>query len=594
MKSNKKISCIFFSYPSIILYLIIASSLTLLSQEKQTSNTTLPISSTTTALIDKPSIPTITVEWTDKPLRAALETIGEIANVNIIIDLRISNEDIITVTFRNLDWRTALEETVMIAQCILEEVTPSLFRITKPPTINMDLKNAPLDEVIRNIAKLAGINVIISEDIKGTITMIISDVPWLEALNNLVKTSGFSLVREKYNIIRVVKPDTLKDQLETRIFRLKYLKPPASFKANIETPYAVGKVKATEDAIKEFTLLNILKNMLSRKGNVLVGSLEYDMRTNSIVVQDTKTVLDSIEKILDQLDVTPGQVLIELKFVSTTNDDLINLGLKYVLGGINDPKTDLITAKPSPTSASTTLPFGFGRKQNASSHQFFLNSSDASTILRLFKSDVKTKFIQEPTLLSLNDEEATVFVGELIRYPQTAVTYSAAGIPLYQLTEATNSPINVGFQLWVRPHIVQDTNQLILTIIPRLEDLSGSDNGFEIFEIGGQTLSLPRVRQSTIVTNLIIESGQTAIIGGLSDERITKTLEKIPFLADIPFVNNLFQYKSGALNERKLLVFVTPHIVKSAESTLKILEQKVKTSESPVEMDTNKKWKWAK
>lgn len=591
MESNRKISHIIFRCLSIILCITIFSSLALLAQEKQ-APPTISSSSPTPSVTDKPSIPTITVEWVDKPLRAALETIGEIANVNIIIDLRISNEDTITITFRNLDWHSALEETVMIAQCILEETTPSLFRVTKPPTINMDLKNAPLDEVIRNIAKLAGINIILSEDIKGAVTMILSDIPWLEALDNLVKTAGFSLVREKYNVIRIVKTETLKEQLETRIFRLKYLMPGAPFKASITTPYAVGGVKAPGDAIKEFTLLNILKNMLSRKGSTLIGSLEYDIKTNSIIVQDTKTVLDSIKKILDQLDVAPGQVLIELRFVSTTNDDLINLGLKYEFGGTS--KTDIITAKPSPASVSTTLPFGFGRKQNAPSHQFFLNSYDASTILRLFKSDTKTKFIQEPNLLTIDGEEATVFVGEIIRYPQTTVTYSSAGIPMYGLTEASNSPINVGFQLWVTPHIIQDTNKIIISLIPSLADLSGPDNGFKTYEIGGQTLSLPIVKASTIVTNLIIESGQTAIVGGLMDERLSKTLERIPFLGDIPLVNNLFRYKSGTLTENKLLVFITPHIITSTESTIKILENKVKAAEGPVEIDTSKKWKWVK
>ena len=586
MKSNRNISCIIFRCLSIILCIIIFSSLALLAQEKQTPTAPTP------SVTEKPSIPTITVEWVDKPLRAALETIGETANVNIIIDLRISNEDTITVTFRNLDWRSALEEAVIMTQCILEEVTPTFFRITKPPTINMALENAPLDVVICNIAKLAGINVILSEDIKGKVTLILSDVPWLEALNNIVKTAGFSLVREKYNVIRIVKSEILKEQLETRIFRLKYLMPGAPFKATIITPYAVGKVKPTEDAIKEFTLLSILRNMLSRKGNILIGSLEYDIKTNSIIAQDIKTVLDSIQKTLEQLDVAPGQVLIELKFVSTTNEDLINLGLKYDLGGSS--KADIIKTTPNPTSVSTTLPFGFGRKQNTSFNQFFLNSYDASTVLRLFKSDTKTKFIQEPSLLSIDGEEATVFAGELIRWPQTKVTYSSAGIPMYELTEATGSPISVGFQLWVTPHIVQDTNKIIITLIPSLNDLSGSDNGFETYEIGGQTLTLPRVRQSTIVTNLIIEDGQTAIVGGLVDERLTKILERVPFLGDIPLINNLFRYKSGTLTERKLLVFVTPHIITSAESTVKILENKIKTAGEPVEIDTSKKWKITK
>ncbi|MDI6732399.1 MAG: hypothetical protein QME51_00330 [Planctomycetota bacterium] len=525
--------------------------------------------------LESSSSPTITAEWADKPVRSVLEYIGDVANINIIIDMKIGKEDVVTATFRNLDWKMALEEVVKLGGCILEEINPVLYRVSKPPTVSMDLKNAPLDEVVRNIAKLAGINIVMADDIKGTITMMLTDVPWFEALQNIIKTTGFSMVQEKYNVIRIVRTETLKEQLETRFFQLKYLRPPGSFKATITTPYAVGSVKPSADAIKDFTLLNILKNMLTRKGGTLIGSLEYDIKSNCIIVQDIKTVLDAMEKVLERLDVRPQQVLIELKFVSTANKDLYDYGLKYNWGGTKDPKSEIITSKPFPSQVTTTLPFGLGRREDTSFNQLFLNTYDVSTVLRLFKGDTKSKFIQEPNVVTLDGVEATVFVGELIRYAVTKVSYNQAGLPLYELAEA--APVNVGFQLWVLPDIVSGTNEIMLTVIPRLEDLSGTDaGGFDIYTVAGMTIKLPRMRQSTVVTRLLIESGQTAIIGGLVDERLTKTFEKVPGLGEIPILNHLFTYKGSTLTQTKLLVFVTPHIIKSSDMSNKLLQDKSK------------------
>jgi type II secretory pathway component GspD/PulD (secretin) len=558
---------------------VLMATLVLSAQEKPVPAAASP-GAIQVAEKEKSVAPTVTVDWVEKPLRSALEIIGEIANVNIMIDTQISNEDKITVIFRNLDWRLALEETVQLSRCIMEESNPSVFRVTKPPTVNMDLKNAPLDVVIREIAKPAGVNIIMTDDIKGTVTMMLTDVPWLEALQNIIKTTGYSLVQEKHNVIRIVKTETLKEQLETRIFQLKYLRPPGSLKATIVTPYAVGTVKAASDVMKEFTLLNILKNMLTRKGTTPIGSLDYDSKSNCLIVQDIKAVLDSMEKILERLDVAPEQVFIELKFVSTSNDDLLNLGLKYNLGGTADPKSEIMKSSPS-ALATTTLPFGFGRKQDNSFNQFFLNSSDASTVLRLFKTDTKSKFVQEPNLITLDGEEATVFVGNLVRYAVTKVVSTATGTST-ELTEA--APISVGFQLWVTPNVVKGTNKILITLIPRLEDLSGSLSGFEMFEVGGLSIRLPQVRQSTIVTRILIESGQTAIIGGMADERIAKIMERIPGLGDIPIIGEPFRYRGKTLTERKLLVFVTPHIIKSAELSTKILEDKIKDMERPITM----------
>ncbi|MFA5795130.1 MAG: hypothetical protein WC980_08740 [Candidatus Brocadiia bacterium] len=540
----------------------------------------------------------VTVEWREKPLRAALESIAEIANVNIVADFTITSDDIVTVTFRNLEWKLALDEVVRQNKCILEEVTPVLYRVSKPPLVTMSFKNQPLEEVIRAIAAVANINVIIADDVRGSVTMMFRDIPWMEALNNIIKTTGYAIVQEKHNVIRVIKNESLQEQLETRIFQLKYLKPPGDFKATIVTSYAVGSPRQS-DPVKDFTLLTVLKNMLTKRGGTVIGSLEYDREHDTIIVKDTKPVLDEIQKIIDKLDTPPPQVLVELKFIVTSNDDLLNFGINYAwqlgkgigaysrptgasdtMGGLTAPRADRIVS---------SLPFGRGRSY-AAYNPLYLTQYDITATLRLFKQDTKSRLIQEPTLLTLHGREATVFVGESVSFAQTTASSSQSGTISYSIGEAAKSPAKQGFQLWVLPYVIKDTNQVMLTIIPQQEILTGSTSevpGFDRYKLnsgsGEQYIDLPRTQQSTIVAYLLLESGQGAIIGGLSRDRVTKVVEQIPYLGDIPIFNTFFKYRNDTHTTEHLLIFLTPHIIKTGAETTVKMSKKIDAQEKLLE-----------
>lgn len=540
---------------------------------------------------EKAPTPRITVEWTNKPLRAALETIGEIATVSIIADLTITSDDMVTVIFRNLEWKLALEEVARLSGCIMEEVTPVLYRVTKPPRVTMSFKSAPLDEVIRTIAQLANVNIIIADDVRGTITMTIADIPWMEAMKNIVKTTGYALVQEKGNLIRIIKTDALKEQLESRVFQLKYLRPPGTFRATISTPYATGSVKAPGDAIKEFNLLNIIKNMLTTRGSTPIGSLEYDMKSNIIIVKDTKPVLDEIQKVIERLDVQPEQIMIALKFVSTGNDDLMEFGLRWTSGGTAGGFA--ASSATGPMLSSTSLPFGRGRNQDPSFNQWYLNTYDLAATLRLFKNDKKSRLIQEPTIITTDGQEATVFVGESISFAQTTASSSQSGGVVYSIGEATKSPVKTGFQLWILPYVVKGENKVMINMIPQQELLTGKSGsaavaGFERYTLdsgtGTQYIDLPRVQQSTIVSYLILENGHSAIVGGLSFDRIGKELNRVPFLGDTPILSNFFSYRSDSHTTEHLLVFVTPHILKSITQGTDIMKKTLMEVEKPVEL----------
>ena len=563
------------------------------------TNTQATASNASAVVKDEP-VPLVTVEWRDKPLRAALEYIAEVANVNIVPGFTVTSEDAVTVTFRNLEWRLALEEVVKLGKCALEEVNPTFYRVEKPPTVTMSFKNNPLEEVIRAIATLANINVIIADDVRGNVTMMFKDVPWMDALQSIIKTTGYALVKEDNNIVRIIKTESLQEQLGTRMFQLKYLKPPGDFKATIVTSYAVGAPKASGDPIKDFTLLSILKNMLTKKGGTTIGSLEYDRASSTIIVKDTKPVLDEIGKIIEKLDVPPSQVLVELKFVVTSNDDLLNFGINYAWGGKGGvgaysrftSGTDTMGGLTAPRSGQiiSALPFGRGKAYASPSKPWYLTNYDITATLRLFKQDNKSRLIQEPTLLTLHGQEATVVVGEQISFAQTTASSSQSGTIAYSIGEAAKSPATQGFQLWMIPYVIKETNQIMITLIPQQEILTGRTSsvaGFDRYTLnsgtGEQYIDLPRVQQSTMVVYLLLESGQGTIIGGLSRDSVSKEVEKVPYLGDIPVLKMFFTNQNDRHTIEHLLIFLTPHIIKSSVETTAKLAKKIESSETLME-----------
>jgi len=553
----------------------------------------------------------ITADWKDNPLRQVLQYITERAGVNIIPDISINDDVRVKMSpITNLPWRQALEEVCRLTGCILEEVTPTIFHVTKPPTYTKRYEDANLEVIVREIAEEAGVNIIIDNEVKGKkVSFSFENVPWIDALNYLAKTAGFTVVKEERNVYRIVKPQSIAAQMETRVFQLKYLRPPADYRAAITLPktQAVGTPKEPK-GVEDFTLLVIVKGMLSPASGINpAGSLQYDEKTSSIIIRDTKPVLDEIQKLLDKLDVEPLQIMFNVYFVNTQNKDLLNFGISYGGGGkdgilvTSTPRGFPVITEGTTTSRAarqTRSPFGMGPDYpNGTNFDLaFLTTFDLTATLRLFKGDATSKLEQRPSILTLDGMEATIAVTEQIHYPETTATAAAGGTGglTYSIAEASKSPVEYGFQLLVIPHIVKGTNKVMLTMIPQDKALTGKSfisnpttlEGFEHFEIdtgaavgAKQTIDLPRYRNSTLVTHLIIESGQTAVVGGLSTDRIDHSLKRVPFFSEIPLIGAAFRSTDDDVSKDHLLIFITPTIIRNAQESLDVLKGPIKTIE---------------
>ena len=212
-----------------------------------------------------------------------------------------------------------------------------------------------------------------------------------------------------------------------------------------------------------------------------------------------------------------------------------------------------------PTPAGTFIPnnggFAYG---NLRFNQFLV-------MLTFLKSDINTVVLQAPKMLTLDNNEASIFVGRTVRYAETFSTSNQAGGVEVGIREAEESPVETGFQLLVIPHIVKGTDEIIVELIPEDEALIGTGGtipGFDDFVTGTSQIQLPRVGSRTVVTTVRIKSGHTAVIGGLVDERHSDTVRKIPFLGELPIIGWAFKSRLIQKDRNNLLIFVTAMIVR--------------------------------
>jgi len=510
----------------------------------------------------------------------------------------------VSIDVTDVKWRDALELAAELAGCVVEERTAGVLVLDRPPRVDFAFDNAELTQVIDTIGKLSGANIVVAPEVAGTLSLRLTNVPWRDALEVAVKTLGYVVVEEDRGILRVVDPLSLQAQTETRSYQLRYVRPDGNFAPVIKSEFIDGKIDpGTGDLSKDFPIINALKKALTPSGD-----LDYIVQQNVVIVRDTAQVHAAIKDMLDRLDVEPAQVFVDVKFVSTANGDLFSLGVDYgdlgpqaSLSGGQIPITfpfnlgnggweDLLIANDGEIG-----PFANGTTGTATSNAGptlipttvfgALSFTSFTATLRLLQRDTSTDILQSPNVLALDGKPATIFVGETIRYAEAKSEQGQAGGLQLSVQEADNSPVEVGFQLLIVPHVIPGTNKVSMEVIPKETSLTGTGDptiappGFDVFTVGASglegSIALPRKRTSTIVSTMMIEHGQTAMIGGLTSENRLKTESRVPYLSRIPLIGWLFKHKENTTDKRHLMVFLTPQIVRSSLDSQRILQREL-------------------
>ncbi len=388
--------------------------------------------------------------------------------------------------------------------------------------VSVDFKDADIRQVLRVISLKSGVDIVAGTDVEGLVTIKLTNVPWEQALDIILKTYGFSYDR-KGNIVRVMTADALeKEALSTGVFPLNY-----------------AKSKDVPDVVKE---------MLSDRGRV-----KFDERTNTVIVTDISANLFQIEQVIKRLDQRTPQTLIETKVVETKLTKSEKLGIDW---------SDSLAMTASGASMPSTFPFIGGSKLGSFGSSFVpragtfspsdgaaltrgrvperggtftfgtLSPSSFAMTLNFLQSRTDTHIVSNPTISALNNQEAKIHIGEEYPIPNFSVDPSTG-----RTTITGYTPKAIGTVLTVTPH-VNDSHEIVVELKPEVITASANvtfDTG------GGSSVSLPRFTIQTAQTQVRIRNQDTIAIGGLVKRSDAKTEEKVPVLGDIPLVGLLFK-----------------------------------------------------
>jgi type IV pilus assembly protein PilQ len=404
-------------------------------------------------------------------------------------------------------------------------------------SFNLDVTGADLRTVLRAISEFSGRNIIVSQQVKATVTIQLRNVAWQDALKAVLRANGLDYV-EDGSVIRVDesgKLNTEKVERETANARTLELVP-------LETRI----VKLNYANAAELTAP--LGPALSKR-----GSIQVERRTNSLIITDLPSSLDAVVKMATDLDSTTPQIEITAKLVDVDASALRDIGIEWNVGPTDGADAEFFSSTgPNPPDflhPGDDDEQALGSEQNtgisnAANKLTFGISKDWGFIeaqLQTLEEKRKANIISNPRITTVDNREARIIVGQKI----PLIVQDVAGNPVSQLQ-------TIGIQLRVTPHLTQD-KKIVMDLHPEVSDLSTQST------VQGGII----INTSEADTRVMVDDGQTAVIGGLIRTNESTVSRGVPLLKDIPLLGFLFSSNSTVRQNRELIIFVTPRLVTS-------------------------------
>ena len=469
----------------------------------------------------------LTIETSDKALDTVLQWISRRAGVNVVCNEQ--DQPRITLRLSNVTWQEAVAQIATKYDLVVEKPSDRIWILTRPPKVRMEFQDARLGVVLEALARQAGVNIVFSDiDADKKITMTLNGVPWKEALDVIVRDAGFAWIQREYNIIQVVSPDKLQKDLTTRIFEINYK--------------SAGDLKET------------IASVVGKEATV-----EVPKGSNYLMVTATLPALENAAKVLERLDTRTRQVKIEMQFVEFTDSDVQRLGFDPIALGFGIENFGTISSSFRPFNASPTASVS-GARDLANIPTTTGNITGAFAF-EAIASLSTTEVLQKPTILTTDNQEASITIGREIHFAEETVTQDN-GTTVRSLKEATSSPVKDGITIKVTPHITGD-GFVSITLDAANEDatLDTYSNKKDESDPNASTIKLPTKSTQNIKTTIMIQDGKVGIIGGLLRDRTVEKQAHIPLLGDIPILGNLFKKREDTKEKRNLTIFITPRII---------------------------------
>jgi type IV pilus assembly protein PilQ len=429
--------------------------------------------------------------------------------------------------------------------------------------LTLNFQDIDVRSVLQLLADTSGQNIVVSDSVTGNLTLRLQNVPWDQALDIVLRTKGLDKRRQD-NVIIIGPTAELASREKAELAARKEVQELSPTRTEfMQVNYA--KVTDLQKLIKN---TNAKDSMLSPR-----GSLSVDERTNTLLVQDTADKLADIRRLVQTLDVPVKQVLIEARIVIVSDTFERDLGARLGVSGFTTTNGGLATISGTNvgtdsmlTSAfppSTTKPSGFinfptldNRYQvnlpaanvNGSIGLSLLSGKHLLDLeLSAAQNEGKSETISSPRVITANQKQASIMQGVEIPYQESA----SSGATTTQFKNAVLS-------LKVTPLITPD-NRVILDL-----DISDDAVGQQVTSATGG--SVPSIDTREIITQVLVNDGQTVVLGGILDTTKSFAANKVPFFADIPVLGNLFKSTIKINNKTELLIFITPKILREGSN----------------------------
>jgi type IV pilus assembly protein PilQ len=399
--------------------------------------------------------------------------------------------------------------------------------------ISMSLKDADVREVLRTFARLSGLNIVIQPGVRGTVTVELERVPWDQALDQILKINGLGYELEG-NIMRIAPLNVLEQEAR----RAQAVQQAQALSLPLRT--VVKRLSYSTAAQVAALLQRGGGGIMSQRGSVIV-----DGRTNTLILKELPTYIDTVLAIIDTLDTPEPQVMIEARIVETTKQFSRTLGIRWGFDAVADQAHGNTTGLQFPYSGEAT---GGVSLLTGGANGFIdltlgnvLDTFMLNARLQAAEGEGLVNVLSAPKIATLNNNSASI--------------QSGVQLPIQTTANNTTSVqfVNATLKLDVTPHVTAEGTVMLDINVQKREPLFA-------FQAAGAP-SAP-IATKDARTRVIVRDGGTTVIGGIYKVSTDQGQDRVPGLANVPILGNLFKNRRARNDNDELLIFITPRVIK--------------------------------
>lgn len=422
----------------------------------------------------------------------------------------------------------AREKAEFVFEKVLEPERTILGKVGDT-LVTLNVTDLDLKEALKQIYDLTGVNIVLSAGISGTVTMNVTNLPLRQVLHLIVDTNGLKYT-EKDNVITILTPEEYEKTAEGVALRGKKVYP-------LQYTEAQGIAKAIRDTMK-------------------IEAVTADVRSNAIIIDATSAQqAKDVEQLIKELDMPVNQVLIEAELIEVTYKKEKSLGINFLMQSrmmddvrITGPSFSNVTDLSTLTTGTELFYFG-------------LTHQDFQAIVSALSQEGTIHRIQSPRIMAISGSTSAISTKDVYPYVKiettTSSTTNVTTVTGYSISEKN---VEMTFEITPLIHNNRTISLNVGLVVERVRETIDVPTA-----VAGITQSYPLVTTREASQNVILWDGETLVVGGILTTDTSKNVTKIPLLGDIPILGNLFKRTTNKTEDSELILFLTPHIVKSYE-----------------------------